>query len=359
MRRRRVVAGAIVVAALGAVVALVVQSASGGHGHSLSPATSATTAEEPSVPPSSAPPTTVTTYAVGATSLDITEPAVPGRAARALPTSVRFPTTATGGPDRAAGPFPLVVFSGGYDIDPEAFATLLNAWAAAGFVVADPAYPFTTPTSTGGLDERDILNHPGDLTAVITALIDAGERPATARGSTPATASAPAPLAGMVDAGEIGVIGHSDGADVSLTLAADTCCVDHRIDAAVIMSGAESTGFGGSYFTAPSPPMLVVQGTADVTNPPACSVQIYTQASAPKFYLSLLGQTHTSGYLDPGAARDAVQQVTIDFLDGTLKGSSAHLASLPADGNVTGTSALSVGTPPGQPAGACPGAPGN
>jgi hypothetical protein len=143
-----------------------------------------------------------------------------------------------------------------------------------------------------------------------------------------------------------------------LTVAADTCCLDHRIDAAVIMSGAESTGFGGSYFTSPPPPMLVVQGTADDVNPPACSVQIYTQASAPKFFLSLLGQTHTSGYLDPGAALDAVQRVTIDFLDGTLKGSTAGLASLPAAGNVAGTATLSVGTPPGVPAGSCPGSPG-
>ena len=39
------------------------------------------------------------------------------------------------------------MFSGGYDVSPEQYSILLDAWAAAGFVVADPVYPLTTPAS--------------------------------------------------------------------------------------------------------------------------------------------------------------------------------------------------------------------
>ena len=121
-------------------------------------------------------------YAVGSLSFTVTEAAIAGSGPRSFVTYVRYPaqpgTPGPGGgaptPRRAGGPFPLVVFSGGYDFDPEGYSALLDAWAAAGYVVADPVYPATSPTSPEPLDEGDIVHHPGDLSAVITALVEAG-----------------------------------------------------------------------------------------------------------------------------------------------------------------------------------------
>ena len=342
-----------------AVAALAVLAA----GHRTRTTSSPSTDDSTAAPP--APPVRTTTipaaprppYAVGTISLTVTDPASGAVPARSFTTDVRYPArsavTAPGvapAPLRGAGPFPLVVFSGGYAVSPEEYSVLLDAWAAAGFVVADPFYPATTPTPGQDLDEGDIVHHPADLSAVITTLLAAD------RGAATGTASV---LTGTIDTGAIAAVGHSDGGDVSLAAVANSCCRDPRLGAAVILSGAEDTLFPGSYFPAgPTVPLLAVQGTDDDINPPGCSVQLYDQAPPPKYYLSLAGQTHQSPYLEPGTARDTVQQVVVDFLLGTLGHSSPALAAMARDGNVPGSSTLAVGGPSGVPAGECPGAPG-
>ncbi len=352
MRRRMVVVVLIVVVA--AAVVVVAETTTGPASSPTTVATrSSTTAPSPT---STTAPSAHGPFAVGSLSLTVSEPAASGHAARTLTAYVRYPAVpGTGGsqtpatPDRASGPFPLVLFSGGYAVSPEEYSTLLTAWAAAGYVVADPVYPFTTPSSPGGLDESDIVHHPGDLSAVITALLGTG-----AAGGPSGT------LAGVIEPDEIAAIGHSDGGDVTLAAVADPCCRDARIRAAVILSGAEYAPFGGTYFSTPTHlPLLVVQGTGDDVNPEGCSVQLYDQAPRPKYYLSMAGQSHQGPYLEVGTPLDTVRRVTTDFLDGTLKGSAAALSAMTADGNVPGSSTLTAGTPTGLSAGSCPGAPGN
>ena len=358
LARRRLILGAIGVVAIVAVVAVVAEALSSRTVPAAGPAA-------PTAPPTgSARPTSTTVpalrppYPVGSLSFTVTEAATSATGARSFVTHVRYPaapgTAGSGGsaatPLRAAGPFPLVVFSGGYDADPEEYSNLLDAWAAAGYVVADPVYPSTSPTSPEPLDESDIVHHPGDLSAVITALVQAD------RGSGAGPVAA---LAGTVDTGSIAAIGHSDGGDVTLAASVDPCCRDPRIDAAVILSGAELAAFGGTYFSSrPAVPVLVVQGTGDDINPPGCSVQLYDQAPPPKYYLSMLGQSHQSPYLQAGTALDTVQQVVVDFLGATLRGSGPAKAAISRDGNVPGSSSLFTGSPPDLAASACPGAPG-
>jgi predicted dienelactone hydrolase len=368
VRRRRVVAVAGLIVVMAVAVVVIAETTTG-------PASSPTTVGPGSTTTAPSPTTTTAPaahgpFTVGSLSLTVTEPATSGHADRTLTTYVRYPAVpGTGGPqtpatpDRASGPFPLVVFSGGYAVSPEEYSTVLTAWAAAGYVVADPVYPFTTPSSPGGLDEEDIVHHPGDLSAVITALLgaDAGGGGGAPAGTSDGAAGGPSgTLAGVIEPDEIAAIGHSDGGDVTLAAVADLCCRDARIRAAVILSGAEYAAFGGTYFSTPTHlPLLVVQGTADDVNPEGCSVQLYDQAPRPKYYLSLLGQSHQSPYLQVGTPLDTVRRVTTDFLDGTLKGSTAALSAMTADGNVPGSSTLSAGTPTGLSAGSCPGAPGN
>ena len=94
----------------------------------------------------------------------------PGVGDRSLPTAVFYPVrgiAAAGGPDaqpdRTHAPYPLLVFSQGYDLSVQAYSTLLTDWASAGFVVAAPTYPHTDPSDQRALDENDITNHPADL----------------------------------------------------------------------------------------------------------------------------------------------------------------------------------------------------
>jgi predicted dienelactone hydrolase len=291
-------------------------------------------------------------YAVGTTNLSIMEPGPAGTAGRSLPTTIFYPVggVATGGgpgaqPDKTHAPYPLLVFSQGYDLSVQAYSTLLADWASAGFVVAAPTYPHTDPSDQRALDENDITNHPADLRYVITTLLDA-------------TQGSGSLLSGLIDANEIGVVGHSDGADVTLAVAAETCCQDPRVKAAAILSGAELASFGGRYAFSGGVPLLVSQGSADTINLPACSAQIYNAAGSPKYYLDLLGAPHEPPYADPGPDQRIVAQVTTDFFDAELAGQSAALAAMTTDGNVGGRSSLTASAVAPQATGACPGAPG-
>jgi predicted dienelactone hydrolase len=307
---------------------------------------SVTTSSVGTSTPSTTSTTTTSPYpaTVGRTTVLVTEPASGSVAARSLLTVVRFPASGTT-PLLAHAPYPLVVFSQGYGVAPEAYVHLLNAWAAAGYVVADPAYPFTSVSSPGGLVRTDIVNHPRDLSQVITSLLHD-------------SSTAGQVLSGLIDPSRIAVIGHSDGGDVALAAVANDCCRDPRITAAILLSGAELAWFPGKYFTTPGVPMLVVQGSIDYDlNPVPCSVALYNAAPRPKYYLSMIGQTHFSAYLPPGRALNVVTRTTIDFLNGYLRHTSAALASMISAGTVPGLAAITSQVPVPAVAGTCPDGP--
>ncbi len=283
-------------------------------------------------------------YAVGLRYLRILEPASSGIAnattpsgqpARLLSSTIRYPavgaslTSEQPGARAAvtAGPFPLIVFSQGYDTPVAAYAGLLDAWTRAGYVVAAPTYPDTDPTAPGGVDESDIVNHPRDLRFVISALMSQARRPG-------------GPLTHLVNGQQIAVAGQSDGGDVSLAVAANGCCRDSAVKAAVILSGAELPSFGGNYYSSGSPPLLVVQGDSDTINLPGCSAALYDQAPAPKYYVDLLGAPHLPPYVDPGRVRNYVATTVIDFLDYYLKSHSAGLRTLRRTGGLPGVATL-------------------
>lgn len=294
-----------------------------------------------------APFTAIGTYDVGTTSVDISEPT--GNSSRALPTAVWYPAKGSGAgsaPATAQGPYPLLVFSQGYDLSVSAYAGLLEAWASAGFVVAAPTYPHTDPSDPAGLDDSDIVNHPADLRLVIETVL------ATARASGSV-------LSGLINSNEVGLVGHSDGGDVSLAVADNSCCQAPMVKAVVSLSGAELTSFGGHYFGDGSVPLLVVQGSADIINVPACSVQIYDAAPSPKYYLDLLGAPHESPYVESGTVvEEVVATVTTEFFDAELAGQTKAIGAMVAGGNMTGVTTMTVGGSAPPAAGSCPGAPG-
>ena len=55
-------------------------------------------------------------------------------------------------PARAPGPFPLVIFGHGFAVTPGPYASLLEAWARAGYVVAAPIFPLGNANAPGGAE---------------------------------------------------------------------------------------------------------------------------------------------------------------------------------------------------------------
>ena len=262
---------------------------------------------------------------------------VDGRPVRTLPTLLLYPTAGSPGqPDRShavpdvdAGPFPLIVFSQGFDEPVSAYRGLLDAWARAGYVVAAPTYPRTAPTAPGGVNEDDIFNHPRDLRFVISTLRSDGKH-------------SPSPLAGLVNARQIAIAGQSDGAEVTLAAAANTCCRVRAVKAAVILSGSELSGFGGAYYASGSAPLLVTQGNRDTINLPGCSVALYDGAPAPKYYVDVLGAEHLPPYTEPGRARHYVARAVVAFLDYYLKRNRTPLETMLRDRGTPHVATLST-----------------
>ncbi len=289
-------------------------------------------------------------YRVGSASLDFTD----GEAS--LPTTVLYPARSSGAgasPLRPSGGWPLIVFSQGFAVSPDAYSLLLDSWAEAGYVVAAPSYPYTTPGQPGGLDEADIVAHPAELRVVVEDLSHLGGN-----------------LAGVVDPSRVGLVGQSDGGDVTDAAVNNTAWQVPGVSAAIILSGAELTSFGGSYQPDPAVPLLVTQGDADTVNAPACSEQIYDAQTGTRYYLDLLGADHLSPYLDPSvlsgfpdepqagapAYRKVVRAVTLAFWQRYLAGRTSTDSGILAAGTVTGTARITAG--PAVPVeGYCSGAP--
>ena len=300
-------------------------------------------------------------FRVGLASLSVLEPSTAalanartatGLPARLLPTVIRYPALGSAArgpahgltPAAAAGPFPLVVFSQGFDYPAEGYAGLMQSLTRAGYVVAAPTYPDTDPSAPGGPNEADIVNHPRDLRYVITQLLAAARRPSSR-------------LHGLIDPTAIAIAGQSDGGDVTLATAANTCCRDSRVRAAVILSGAELAAFGGTYYAGGTPPLLVTQGDTDPINVPGCSVGLYDHAPAPKYYLDLLGASHLAPYTIPGLTRDHVASTIIHFLGAYLRHRRGELTVMRRVGTVPGLMTLTSARSLGARGTSCPGAP--
>jgi dienelactone hydrolase len=213
---------------------------------------------------------------------------------RVLVTYVRYPA-------QGHAPFPLVVFGHGFATTPAIYASLLETWARAGYVVAAPVFPVENAGAPGGADERDLTNQPRDMSFVISRLTGSGS-----------------PLHGLVDPRQIAVAGQSDGAETALSAAYDRRFLDRRIDAAVILSGAAIPGIA---VPAPgSPPLLAVQGTADPINRPEDTTAYYSLMRRPKFLLWLLGASHLPPYTTHDRWAEVVDRATTAFLDHYLRG---------------------------------------
>ena len=188
----------------------------------------------------------------------------------------------SGAPAAPGGPYPLVVFSHGSGVSsPVRYELLLNAWAAAGYVVAAPKYPLSSTSLPGA--SADAVNQPADVSFLISEMIRLGAN----RGS---------PYAGLVDGERVAVAGHSLGAATTLGVAFNGCCVDRRIDAGIVMAGGEAFFPPEQWFGTIRTPILVVHGDDDRIVRIADGQKVFGDAPPPKAMLTVFGGDHNRPY---------------------------------------------------------------
>src|SRR4051794_30436902 len=284
-------------------------------------------------PPTSAPPKSLDTtrrYAVGTRTLTFEDTSrttsangsFGGAPTRTLPTEFWYPAEGAAGggpvadapPDRANGPFPLVLFAHGYDVTPDFYAPLLERWAAAGYVVAAPVFPILSG-SDGGASHVDYEKTFEDARFVISQVLALG---------------AGEPLGGLVDPARIAAAGHSDGEVISFGVGFLACCRDQRVKAVISMAGDLANANNPSVRDTGTP-ILHIMELHDEYDPYPHSIQWdRDNLTAPRWMVSL-DSSHVPPYTRPGdPAFELVGRITIAYLDGTLKGHPERLGDVTA-----------------------------
>lgn len=235
---------------------------------------------------------------------------------RTLRVVVWYPA-AGNSPRRSDGPYPLFVWMHGFDADPQYFESYLQAWAAAGYVVAAPTFPGTTDQAGSNAKFDDYVNQPADVTAVLDSLLTSARSPGNV-------------LDGMIDASLVAVGGHSLGAVTAEGLTEESCCVDARVVAAIRISYGDEP-FPGSHFLGRSLPQLFIHGDRDATFPVADSISAFNDARGSRFLVVLPGAGHVLFRTD---ARQEIVRDTTAFLDLVLKHRVGSLALLRHDASV-------------------------
>jgi hypothetical protein len=297
--------------------------------HSTSPSSSAPSGT-PS--PTASPTPTVTpgaagTYGTGDTHETFT------RGNRSLPTEVWYPTTqGSSGSRPAPGPFPLLMFAPGFRQCVSGYQHLLQTWASAGYVVAAVTFPYTNcGKSEAAANEPDIVNQPADMTYVLNSLLALNAKPGNL-------------LSGLLNPDEVAAAGQSDGGDTVAAMAANPCCRNYRLKAVAVLSGAEWPYVPWKYVSGGEPPMLFTQGSADPTNWPSASMQLYRgDKGSPRYYLALFGATHLGPYEGDNSVERLVARVSLEFFARYVLGDAGALTAMMRDGNASGAAALDSG----------------
>jgi len=239
--------------------------------------------------------------------------------------SGRVLTTVIRRPEGAVGPLPLVVFAHGWNSDPHVYESLLDTWAAAGYLVAAPTFPDSADTLPG-TPVTDFPNEARDLSFLITAMLNGA--------------------AGKVDPARIAVAGHSDGGTDVAMLALNPAFADHRIRAYVSLSSQIPGGVDGPW-SAPTPGALMVAvGTNDEYGLYPDAYQVYQSADMAKVFVSTAGGDHLDTFVGTTASAIAMREETVKFLDDALGRRGATSLQLVGSLSPTGDPALVVNSPP-------------
>ncbi|MEI6453234.1 MAG: hypothetical protein WCO31_01430 [Actinomycetes bacterium] len=214
---------------------------------------------------------------------------------RKLPVALRFP--------RSPGPHPLVLFIHGYNASPSTYARIISVLVRGGFVVAAPSFPLEDPNQGNDLDRRDLVNEARDVSAVLNEVRSSYWSP-------------------WIDWDSITAFGHSDGADVALSLGYDPAKRDKRISR-IVAAAPDALDFSP---TTHGPPLLLIHGDADPIAPLLSSQQIFGTLHATRCLLTLHGAGHTGPVLGLAQGSQRFSFIFDAQLLAFLRASSAKLA---------------------------------
>jgi len=212
----------------------------------------------------------------------------PGAPSRSLPTVVSFPT-------KHKGRLPLIVFATGIGGTATNYAPLYDHWVRAGYVVAAPHFPLTSGDAPGGTTAADLNNQPGDLSFVLTSVLDASNK----KGSK---------IHGLVDPVKVALVGKSLGAITAFEDGWSPAHRDERFTAIVALTGATQDDVD---FSIAATPLLLEHGDADTTAPYSGSQQAFDRAQAPKWFVTLKGATHGSAFGGGKTPAEVVVEKTV------------------------------------------------
>lgn len=219
---------------------------------------------------------------------------------RVLDTVIAYPT-------RVHTKMPLIILAHGNDGHPDKFKILIGEWAKAGYVVAAPAFPRTNNLTPGGSQISDFVNQPADVSFVLDQVLKLAKKKSASQ------------IAGLVDKKRIGVAGLSLGGATVYGLMYNSCCLEKRFDAAIVMAGVRIGFSAGTDNFHRSIPVMLVHGDADGLY--RISQETYPMLVAPKWFVTLHGSTHAAPFEDSVDPADAVVPViTTAFFDLYLKG---------------------------------------
>ncbi|NUT22099.1 MAG: chlorophyllase [Hamadaea sp.] len=224
------------------------------------------------------------------------------RGDRKLPTTVYYP--------KASGRFPVVVFGHGLNGNPTLYAELLRRWAAAGFVVAAPAFPHTS-AGVAKFDVMDVLNQPADVSSVLDGLT-----------ALPATDG----LRKSLDLRSVAAAGHSAGGITTVGVFT-VQPRDPRFTAGIVLAG-NSLGVGQTFTGTPAP-LLFVHADDDPVVPAYTDRAVFDAVPWPRAFLRLSGDGHSAPFVsrrDPHFS--VVVSTTVDFLRWALYRDSSALGRL-------------------------------
>jgi dienelactone hydrolase len=267
------------------------------------------------VPPESPPPPSPspsTAFALGVRELKLSR-----GADRPLRTLVWYPTVGTPGSAAKldatplAGRYPLLLFSHGLHGTPEGYQIVTARIAAAGFVVAAPAYPYTNG-NTKAFSINDMPNQPVDASHVISEVLKLD-------------------LAASIDPERIGAGGHSAGGYTTAGMLSGKTR-DKRLKSGIVIAGGQLNG----NFTGPAAALLFIHGDKDPTVAYSTGRAAYDKVPWSKAFLTMIGADHGSYLFGLGNTGAVAMTTMLDFLRFTLYGDEEAKRRLPSGGSVAG-----------------------